>query len=166
LYGNFLTPYRISPQQDHDSVDKRSKVLQILIKQPLVSNWKVGGMTEVAIARRMQVSSRMIFPLLKYLSGVYWRSEKIRGKITLFFSHFSRLTQRLWKTPYGSMSYSSLLGDWYLDPRLDVPMDHLDDVTDFLRVQGLPVIKTSYKGDFARISGIVDEHARARFLRN
>jgi len=166
LYGNFLTPYRISPQQDHDSVDKRSKVLQILLRRPKVSSWKIGGITEVGIARRMQVSSRMIFPLLKYLSGVYWRSERVNGKIVLFFSHFLNLTQRLWKLPHGSMSYAVLLGDWYIDPRLDVPMEFLDDVTEFLRVQGLPVVKTSYKGDFARISGVVDEHARSRFLRN
>jgi len=163
LYGRKIQPYRVKPEMHMDYLDRKSRLVQVLLSQPETERWDEGGLSGTSVAKKMGLSAKIIFPITRHVNGVYWYSAKRKktGGIEMYYGHFDRLKEKLWN----DKTYGMIMNDWYIDPKLVVPLSFVDRVAGFLRMQGLPVIKVKYKQEHAILSGVVDSHARARYFR-
>jgi len=160
LYGNFITPYRMVPEMNLDCLDKRTKVTQILYGMPITQRWDEGGMDDDSLARQLKMSSKAIFPLTRCLRHVYRYYVRDRGRVVAYYAHYDRLEERLW----GSVSFYSLMSEWYIDPRVYVPDDYVDRIMDFFRAQGMAIIRVKEMEGGVELYGNIDEHARRKYL--
>jgi len=163
LYTKSLPTYRLEPKIKaafhHDYLNRQAKVIQLLVSRPEVEMWDSGGIGEIEIAQHFHISAKAVFPLTRFVQGIYWYPANGKNGPEMHYGHLSRVRERV-----GKKTYAELLMDWYLTARAEVSLHEIDRVTAFLRVQGLSVVKTKYIGDYAEIEGVIDVHARRRLF--
>lgn len=160
LYSTRIESYRVHTKFSSETIDRKTSVIQELIKLPEVMRWGEHGISAVELAKKMNVSANSVFPLTRHVQGVYWYTEVKDGKVITYYAHISRLKEVLWS----GLTYGALMMNWHLDPKLVVPNEFADRVMSFFRMQGLPVVKVRYKEGHIVVQGIIDAYARMRFL--